>query len=120
MHIRTNHVTGWRWIFIIEGAFTILAGLVAWFFLADFPQKATFLEEDERERVIERLNKDRGDGDHDGLTAAKIRKHLSDWKVWGFGLIVSLSAGDDNPRSVVALKHTTPSHTLYRIVLIMC
>lgn len=97
MQIHTTSIVGWRWIYIIEGAFTILAGLVAWFFLVDFPQQAKFLEEHERERVIERLNEDRGDGDHDGLSAAKIWKHLSDWKVWGFGLIVSSSLNDGNP-----------------------
>jgi MFS family permease len=97
MQIHTTHLAGWRWIYIVEGAFTILAGLVAWFFLVDFPQKATFLEEHERERVIERLNKDRGDGGHDELTATKILMHLSDWKVWGFGLIVLSSLNDNNP-----------------------
>jgi MFS family permease len=94
MQIHTAHVAGWRWIYILEGIFTIIAGLVAWFFIVDFPQRATFLEEYERERVIERLNEDRGDGNHDELTAAKIWKHLSDWKVWAFGLVVSSSLNE--------------------------
>ena len=97
MQIHTTHIAGWRWIYIIEGTFTLVAGIVTWFFLADFPQKATFLEEHERQQIIERLNKDRGDGDHDKLSASKIRKHLSDWKVWGFGLIVSFPVNDDDP-----------------------
>jgi MFS family permease len=81
-------LAGWRWIYIIEGAITVVAALIAWFFLVDFPQKAKFLTDNERVRVIERLNKDRGDGDHDEITAQKILHHLSDWKLWGFGLIV--------------------------------
>jgi MFS family permease len=81
-------LAGWRWIYIIEGAITIVAALVAWFFLVDFPQKAKFLTDNERVRVVERLNKDRGDGEHDEITAQKILHHLSDWKLWGFGLIV--------------------------------
>lgn len=67
---------------------TIVVALVAWFFLVDFPQKAKFLSEDERARVVERLNKDRGDGEHDEITLQKILLHLSDWKLWGFALIV--------------------------------
>jgi len=67
---------------------TIVAAIVAWFFIVDFPQKAKFLKEDERTHAIKRLNEDRGDGDHDQITYEKIKKHLSDWKVWGFSLMV--------------------------------
>ena len=90
MQIHTAKVRGWRWIFIIEGAMTMLAGLVAWFFLVDFPQKASFLDDYEREHVIQRLNEDRGDGEHDQITTSKILQHLRDPKIWGFSLIVSI------------------------------
>jgi hypothetical protein len=86
--IHTDSLLGWRFIFIVEGSLTIAAAMVAWFFIADFPQKAKFLNEDERARAIERLNKDRGDGEHDQITFEKIIKHLMDWKLWGFALIV--------------------------------
>jgi len=100
---------------------------MAWFFLVDFPQKAKFLEEEERVHVVERLNKDRGDGDHDQITGRKILLHLSDWKLWGFALIVSshpqshphtLSSDPiSSPRDLTGtsssrpLHHATHSHT---------
>jgi hypothetical protein len=86
--IHTSSLAGWRFIFIVEGAITIAAALVAWFFIVDFPQLAKFLTGDERARAVERLNKDRGDGEHDQITGAKIIQHLSDWKLWGFALVV--------------------------------
>ena len=61
---------------------------MCWFFIADFPQLARFLKEEEKVGTIDRLNKDRGDGEHDDITFAKVITHLSDWKVWGFALIV--------------------------------
>jgi hypothetical protein len=67
---------------------TIVGAIVAWFFIVDFPQKATFLKEEERTHAIKRLNEDRGDGDHDQITTQKIWLHLRDWKVWGFSLMV--------------------------------
>jgi MFS family permease len=85
--IHTNSLAGWRFIFIVEGALTIAAAMVAWFFIVDFPQLAKFLNEDERARAVERLNKDRGDGEHDQITGAKVIKYLCDWKLWGFALI---------------------------------
>jgi predicted MFS family arabinose efflux permease len=93
MQIRVGNLWGWRWIFIVEGALTMFSGMVAWFFLVDFPQRAHFLDHDERLRVIERLNRDRGDGEHDAITREKVFRHLRDPKVWGFALIVSPSRG---------------------------
>jgi len=89
MQIQTSHIPGWRWIFLVEGLLTVSAGLVGWFFLVDFPQKTTFISPSEQFRVIERLNEDRGDGEAEELTFAKVRHHLKDSKIWGFGLIVS-------------------------------
>ena len=88
MQIHTPTLAGWRWIYIVEGAMTVTAGIVAWFFIVDFPQKAKFLHDYERERIIDRLNKDRGDAEHDQITRAKVLTHLSDWKLWVFGLMV--------------------------------
>ncbi|KAI7857590.1 major facilitator superfamily domain-containing protein, partial [Circinella umbellata] len=43
----------WQWIFIIEGALTVVAGIVLFIFLPDFPEKDTsFLNE--RERILHR------------------------------------------------------------------
>ena len=101
MQINTPPLAGWRWIYIVEGAMTVIAGVVAWFFIVDFPQKAKFLHDYEREQIIERLNKDRGDGEHDQITPAKIFAHLSDWKLWAFGLTVSHSSATANVSSSV-------------------
>ena len=90
MQIKLGKFWGWRWIFIVEGAATVVAGIVAWFFLVDFPQKASFLDDYERELVIERLNKDRGDGEPDRITVEKVFTHLRDPKVWGFAFMVLL------------------------------
>ncbi|KAL8830198.1 MAG: hypothetical protein Q9170_005844 [Blastenia crenularia] len=57
--------TGWRWIFIIEGVVTCAASFLAYFALVDFPEKADrswkFLNKDERDFIVRRINKDRDD-----------------------------------------------------------
>ncbi|CEL52995.1 putative transporter C1002,16c OS=Schizosaccharomyces pombe (strain 972 / ATCC 24843) GN=SPAC1002.16c PE=3 SV=1 [Rhizoctonia solani AG-1 IB] len=82
---------GWRWIFIMLGIITIIAGAIGWLLIVDFPDKATFLSEQERQHVIGRLNRDRGDGEHDPLTTKKVLSHLSDWKIWTLAVAFACS-----------------------------
>ena len=81
-----NHTTynGWRWIYIIEGAITIVLGIIAYFYLIDFPdsRKTKFLSEKEKAFVNDRLSWDRGINETHKVTWQSIRKDLKDWKVW--------------------------------------
>ncbi|KAG9121497.1 hypothetical protein FRC07_002506 [Ceratobasidium sp. 392] len=82
---------GWRWIFIMLGIITIIAGAIGWLLIVDFPDNAKFLTEEERRHVIRRLDRDRGDGEHDPLTTQKVLSHLSDWKIWALSLAFACS-----------------------------
>ncbi|KAM0324867.1 hypothetical protein ACHAQA_007833 [Verticillium albo-atrum] len=87
---------GWSWIFIIEGAITVVVCTIGWFIIIDFPTKAgKFLKPAEQAFVIERINNDRGDAEEDEINAAKIFKHLKDWKLyfWAFNLMSSTLPG---------------------------
>ncbi|KAG5661334.1 hypothetical protein KAF25_005456 [Fusarium avenaceum] len=54
-----THIKGsiepWRYLFIIEGAPTVAFSLVVWFFLADSPDKAKYLSEQDATYAVERL-----------------------------------------------------------------
>ncbi|KAJ9105374.1 hypothetical protein QFC21_001743 [Naganishia friedmannii] len=76
----------WRWIFFLFGIITIALGALGLLLIVDFPDKAKFLNEEERKFIIDRVNRDRGDGNADNLTGAKALKHLLDWRTWCFGL----------------------------------
>ncbi|KAK8052475.1 MFS general substrate transporter [Apiospora rasikravindrae] len=45
-------LTGWRWVFILEGIATVLVAVAAFFTITDFPREAKWLTEDEREFVM--------------------------------------------------------------------
>ena len=47
--------SGWRWIFILEGLLTMVLSGVSFFLIADFPEDAAWLSEDERSFMIRRL-----------------------------------------------------------------
>jgi sugar phosphate permease len=52
-------LAGWRWMFIIEGAPAIIFGVVTIFYLTDRPQQARWLPADEREWLIETLEREK-------------------------------------------------------------
>lgn len=76
----------WRWIFILEGLFTVAFGLVAWFVIPAFPQECTFLNDEERSLLLARIRHDRGNEriNFKGISWVRV---FTDWKVWSFTLI---------------------------------
>lgn len=47
-HLPLGLTTGWAWIFILEGLFTVVIGIISYFVIQDFPETAKFLSETER------------------------------------------------------------------------
>jgi len=56
---------GWAWIFILEGLFTFLYGLISYFLLPRSPAHAGFLTEDEKLYIISKLKEDGATGKDD-------------------------------------------------------
>ncbi|ESK93306.1 phthalate transporter [Moniliophthora roreri MCA 2997] len=91
-------LSGWRWLFIIEGIPAVLMGVATLFIMPDYPQTAKFLTLQEREYVASRLSKDaptKSANTWDTKQAIELFKDPSFWSftaVWfchavgGFGL----------------------------------
>lgn len=74
---------GWSWIFIIEGAATVVVGLLSFFMVHDFPDEATFLSPEDRARVIRRLKLDnQSSAEHEEFKMAYLWAAVGDWKTW--------------------------------------
>lgn len=73
---------GWRWIFIIEGLLTVVAAVVAKFFIADWPEKAKFLNVEERTLLLRRLAEDGEEGRMDRLDRKAKFRAFTDWKIY--------------------------------------
>lgn len=61
-----DHVKGlraWRWLFIIEGAITIVVAFCSIFVLPNFPRTTPWLTEEEKELAAWRLEEDIGEDD---------------------------------------------------------
>ncbi|KAF4569603.1 hypothetical protein EYR40_008581 [Pleurotus pulmonarius] len=85
----------WAWIFILEGLATVVAGVVSFWIIQDFPDTAKFLSEAERTVVVRRLQGD----DQFSAAGEKLRwkyiwQSLLDWKTW---VSMMVYAGSDMP-----------------------
>jgi MFS family permease len=77
------NLSGWRWLFIIEGVPSILVGVWALWYLTDKPIKATWLEIDERSALQARLDDERRD--REAIRKYSLREALTNPRVIGFG-----------------------------------
>ncbi|OAL54562.1 MFS general substrate transporter [Pyrenochaeta sp. DS3sAY3a] len=75
------YAAGWRWIFIIEGVVTVAAGLIAPFFLIEFPEKVKFLTERQKHIAVTRVSLERAGAHKEHATFAESLKMLWDWKL---------------------------------------
>ena len=93
---------GWAWIFILEGLFTVIVGVLSLWVIQDFPETAKFLNEEERAYesvkhvsvgiidllltgafIIRRLQSDQKiSASGEKFDAKYIWQSLKDWKTW--------------------------------------
>lgn len=84
---------GWQWLFIIEGVPAILLGFVVPFVMTDHPKDATWLADDERAWLVERMGSEarlkEASGDHSFLAGLKDRRALVFAALY-FGLVFGI------------------------------
>ncbi|KAJ5298256.1 uncharacterized protein N7443_006376 [Penicillium atrosanguineum] len=76
---------GWRWIMILEGIPTVIVGVVTWFFLADDPDTAYYLDKEERDLVVRRRARYVGQTESaQKFHWADVKEGAMDWKIYAF------------------------------------
>lgn len=77
---------GWQWLFLLEGAPAVLAGIATLFVLDDGPARARWLEPGDRERVLTTLARERAARDAQGQ-AHRLGDALRSVEVWRLSII---------------------------------
>ncbi|TWU77642.1 hypothetical protein ED733_008056 [Metarhizium rileyi] len=84
-------LTGWRWIFIIEGTLTCALAVACYWLLVDYPDSTrktwSFLSLRERQWIISRVQRDRGDAKVASFNIGKFLRGGADWKIWVYAMM---------------------------------
>ncbi|PSN61739.1 retrograde regulation protein 2 [Corynespora cassiicola Philippines] len=86
------YTAGWRWIFIIEGIATIVAGLIAPFFLIEFPERVKFLNDRQKHIATTRVSLEKKGAHSEHPTVKESLKMLADWKIAVYSIQYFVSA----------------------------
>ncbi|KAF7430961.1 hypothetical protein PC9H_006676 [Pleurotus ostreatus] len=78
---------GWQWIFILLGLATVVAGVCAFIFVQDFPDKNKFLSAEQTKWILARIDKDRSDAEYDHWSMSKFWAYMADIHLWSFALM---------------------------------
>lgn len=79
---------GWRWIFIIEGVVTCVVSFIWFFVIPDFPEDVKWLNEEEREFIKAKLQRDVGKSQHHLKPGLKdVLNVFKDYKIFVGGLM---------------------------------
>jgi sugar phosphate permease len=78
-------ITGWRWLFLLEGVPAIVLGITALFVLPDWPNEARWLRPDERDWITARLDDERRSKTH--------AEQMTIWQALRHPAVLVLTAG---------------------------
>lgn len=75
-------LSGWRWLFIIEGIPSCLSAFLVLLFLPDYPEQTTWLTEAEKDLAIHRMYYEGSKASHPSMSWADAKETLMDWRLY--------------------------------------
>jgi ACS family pantothenate transporter-like MFS transporter len=102
-------MSGWRWLFIIDGLITLPVAAYGFFFFPDTPYTTTaaYLSEEERALARSRVPRPR---DQHPFQLAFLKKVLASWQWWGFVVLWILAGSTESFSSNALLNLYMKEH----------
>ncbi|KAI0767036.1 MFS general substrate transporter [Fomes fomentarius] len=116
-------ISAWRWMFFIEGAVTIVIGILAIFLLPDYPHNTRWLSPEQRRLAQVRISEDTGEVDEDGasesafsgLVMALVDPKVLLFSVMSFSQILGFSYANFFPTIAATLGFSTTTTLLLTV-----
>jgi MFS family permease len=93
-------ISGWRWLFILQGIVTFVIAIFGFFLLPDFPHNTWWLTQEERDLATNRMALDTVGNKGDTSVWAGFRQAAADPMVWTFAAMAHMvCTGTTTPKS---------------------
>lgn len=89
-HIGPGHLAGWRIMFIVLGAITVIIGVATYFILPDSPMSAKFLSDAEKIALLMHVSENRTGIENRHFKASQLVELLLDIQIWLMALLTIL------------------------------
>ncbi|PWA02414.1 hypothetical protein BB558_001454 [Smittium angustum] len=84
--IKMGKLKQYQAIFLMEGLLTFLTGVLAFFFMHDYPDQAKFFTPEEKELVIRRITASQGLASKARISRKQTWSAFTDWKVYAYSI----------------------------------
>ncbi|RSL40128.1 hypothetical protein CEP53_013572 [Fusarium sp. AF-6] len=84
---QVSGLSGWRWLFILEGIPSVVSAVLVWFCLPDYPETAKWLSLEEKDLAAARLAEQGSHGSSKSMTWEDAKSTLLEWRLWCHYLI---------------------------------
>ncbi|OJD24545.1 hypothetical protein ACJ73_04096 [Blastomyces percursus] len=99
-----RNLRGWQWIFLLEGLFTVLFGILSFFILPNNPSEVSLFNSEEAERCTRRLALDTNLPDNETVTLNRVLSAFKDPHILNMCAILFCSGAN-----LFGLSYFTPS-----------
>jgi MFS family permease len=82
--VNAGGLSGWKWLILTEGMFTVVLGVIVFFLLPDFPATTKWLSEEEKAFIQARLPVNSPRAREKDFDWKEVKQTLKDYKLWLF------------------------------------
>ncbi|CCH45529.1 putative transporter [Wickerhamomyces ciferrii] len=79
-----GNLSGWQWVYISEGAFTIISSIIILYYLPNYPDSVNWLTEEEKSYIIARLPPQSPKSTDEDFKFKDLIESLKSKILWGF------------------------------------
>jgi ACS family tartrate transporter-like MFS transporter len=103
-------LTGWQWLFLLEGLPSIILGILVWFVLPDRPEDAEWLDENQRAILLTKLDAEQAsvEANHGRMSVRQAVVHPLLWQLallWFLIAVCAYTFGFWAPQILKATAH---------------
>lgn len=105
-------ISGWQWLFILQGAVTFVIAIFGYFLLPDFPHNTWWLTQEERDLAVSRMALDTvGNKSEDTSVWTGFRQAAKDPMVWIFAAMAHMHLAANGKFPLMHILDTNPTLT---------